>query len=167
MPAAQLSPNNMEEVKVGIQAIGYLVTWVIVCVGWFVNNKQNRARDERKELRDQINDIAEVIRNVESDAVAYLTVKGGASTVSYWTVYLGVRRVHSAIVRDKIFKTDKIESTLIDYRKALTNRAMPGPSAPTKSPADVDKDLRYVSSTGIALIKALEECYGLKYPRKN
>ena len=167
MPAVPLPLNNLEEVKVAVQAIGYVVTWLIVCIGWLVNNKQNRSRDERKELRDQINDVAEVIRNVESDAVAYLTVEGGSSAVSYWTVYLGVRRVHSAIVRDKVFKTDQIEDALIEYRKALTDRAMPGPSASPKSPADLDKDLRYVSSTGNTLIKTLEERYASKYPRKD
>lgn len=167
MPAAQSPPNSLEEVKVAIQAIGYGVTWLIVCIGWYVNNKQNRSRDERKELRDQINDVAEVIRNVESDAVAFLTVPGGSTTVSYWTVYLGVRRVHSAIVRDKIFKTDIIEQALIEYRKALTDRAMSGPNAASKAPVEVNKDLRHVSSSGNALIKAIEECYTSKYPRKS
>jgi hypothetical protein len=159
--------DNYENIKIAVQAIGYIVTWLIVLVGWRVNNRQNQNRDERKELRDQINDIAEVIRNVEADVVAYLTTGDGTSTASYWTVYLGVRRVHSTIVRDQVFKTKQIETALIEYRQAITDRAMPGPAAPAKNPAELDKDLRQVSKCGNALIKALEERYSEKYPRKD
>jgi hypothetical protein len=165
-PAVPSTPDNLAGIRVAIQAVGYVVTWIIVCIGWFVNNKQNRSRDERKELRDQINDIADVIRNVESDAVAYLTHEGNAPTASFWTVYFGVRRVHSTIVRDPIFETDATKLALIEYRKALTDRAMPGPSATAKSPVETNRDLQHVSSSGNALIKTLEENYSVRYPRK-
>lgn len=167
MPAVPSPSDSWECTKIAVQAVGYAVTWMIVFFGWYVSSNQNRSRDERKELRDQINYIAEVIRNVEADAVAYLTLARGSGTVSYWTVYLGVQRVSSTIIRDQVFKTHEISNALIEYRKALTNRAMPGPKAASKTSDEIDSDLRHVSSSGNALIKALEEHYSKKYPRKN
>lgn len=167
MPAVTSQTVSYEGWKIAIQAAGYIITWLIVFAGWRVNNKQNQSRDDRKELRDQINDIAEVIRNVEADVVAYLIAGAGTPSASYWTVYLGVRRVHSTIVRVPVFKTSHIESALIDYRKAITDRAMPGPNAPGKTPEELDQDLRHVSKCGNALIKALEVRYADMYPRKS
>jgi CHASE3 domain sensor protein len=154
----------MEWVKLGIQVLGYIVTWGIVFAGWRVNNGQNKQRDERKERRDQIGDITDAIREVESNVVAYLTDSETANASSYWTVYFGVRQVNSSVVLCSLLATQEIDKLLRSYRKAVTDEAMPGPQAAKPTGHKLDAALRVVASSGNSLIRGLESRYRELYP---
>lgn len=165
MPATPTDTNDtMELVKIGIQALGYAVTWAIVLIGWRVNNTQNRKRDDRKELRDQVNDIAEAIRNVEANVVSYLTSADGERTSSYWTVFFGVKQVNASIVSCRQFKTEAISDLLVNYRNSITDKAMPGPNAVLPAGAKLSAVLRDASSAGTSLARGIELRYRELYP---
>ncbi|WP_139232696.1 hypothetical protein [Duganella sp. CF458] len=164
MPAETTNANNLFEfAKIGIQLVGYGVTWGIVFRGWKVSNEQNAKRDDRKELRDLVNDIADSIRNVEADVVSYLTSTEGKSA-SYWTVHFGVRQVNASIVGSKIFNTKPINDLLIAYRQAVTDKALQGPDSPALTGHQLSSALRGVSSAGTSLIRGIETRYREIYP---
>lgn len=164
MPAETTNASNLWElVKIGVQVVGYGVTWCIVFKGWKVSNDQNSKRDDRKELRDLVNDIADAIRNVEADVVSYLTSNEGKSA-SYWTVQFGVRQVNASIVGCKTFDTTAINDLLLTYRQAVTDKAMQGPDSPQPTGAQLSTALRGVSSAGTSLVRGIERRYRELYP---
>lgn len=166
MPAVTTNDasNGLEVAKLVIQVLGYVVTWVIVFAGWRVNNSQNKYRDQRKELRDQIGAIVEAIREVESNAVSYLTDAGESNDASYWTVYFGVHQVNSSIVLCKLLDTPEIGKVLRNYRQAITDKAMPGPTATTPTGVQLNAALRAIAAAGNSLVRALETRYRDLYP---
>ncbi len=48
----------------GIPSYFYFVTWLLVFFGWFFTNYQNHRTASRKELRDQISDIHELLSDM-------------------------------------------------------------------------------------------------------
>jgi hypothetical protein len=154
-----------EITKTGIQVVGYVVTWFFVHRGWSESRKQNEDRDERKELRDQINGIASSLRNVEADVVSYLTSEG-ATPASYWTVFFGVRQINASVVACTPFATAEIQRALVAYRQAVTDKAAPGPTSVLPTGEKLNTALRGVSSAGVTLVRALENRYREIYPFK-
>lgn len=160
-----VTSSSLEVAKIAIQVLGYAVTWGIVFVGWRVNNSQNKRRDERKELRDQIGSIIDAVREVESNVVTYLTEQGGESKdASYWTVYFGVHQVNSSVVLCKLFDTPEIGKRLRSYRQAITDKAMPGPTSVLPTGTQLNSVLRTVSAAGNGLVRELETRYRELYP---
>lgn len=165
MPAETLSDKDwMEIVKIVIQVIGYIVTWLFVQHGWKVANSQNFRRDERKELRDLVSDICDSIRNVEADVVSFLTPSGEAKTSSYWTVHFGVRQVNSSLVTCSVLDTVRIREALFKYRQTLTGKVIQGPQSPLPTGFALDTALRDTSKAGGDLIRELENRYRELYP---
>lgn len=165
MPAETPNASDcMEIAKIAIQITGYIVTWLIVFSGWHVNNRHNARRDDRKELRDLVDDISELIRTVESDIVSFLTSTEGPQTSSYWTVQFGVRQVNSAIVGCKVFDTDTLSNLLVAYRQAITDKAIQGPETALPKGHELSIALRGVSSAGTKLVRGLELQYRARYP---
>jgi len=170
MPAATTNAASgidwWEVAKVAIQVIGYVVTWTFVIRGWKESRTQNADRDERKEIRDQINGVASALRNVEADIVSYLTSTEGALSASYWTVFFGVKQINASVVACAPFKTPEIQRTLIAYRQAVTDKAASGPTATLPTGDRLNAALRGVSSAGVGLVMALENRYREMYPFK-
>jgi len=170
MPAATTSAASgidwWEVAKVTIQVLGYIITWTFVFKGWKESRRQNGERDERKELRDQINGVASTLRNVESDIVSYLTSAEGATSASYWTVFFGVKQVNASVVACAPFNTPEIQRSLVAYRQAVTDKAAAGPTAAIPSGDKLNSALRGVSSAGVSLVMALENRYRQIYPFK-
>jgi len=168
MPAPPpLEASSLEWLKISIQSLGYIIGWVIVVVGWNVNNAQNRSRDERRDLRDRVNEIAELIRDVESDVVALLTVNEPNAAGRFWTVQFGVQRVNQAIVTSTVFNTPAVSKALINYRAATTEKAISGPTSIPKLQQRRDKDLHQVSKAGLSLVRAIEDVFIAEYPRRH
>lgn len=170
MPAATTNAANgidwWEAAKIIIQIAGYLITWTFVLRGWKESRRQNEDRDERKELRDQINGVASALRNVEADIVSYLTSAAGTSSTSYWTVFFGVKQINASVVACAPFKSSEIQRALVTYRQAVTDKAAAGPTAALPTGAKLDGALRGVSSAGVGLLMALENRYREIYPFK-
>jgi hypothetical protein len=167
MPAVTTSASDsMELTKMGIQAVGYVVTWVIVLIGWGVSNRQNRDRDDRKEMRDHVSSLADSIREVEANVVSYLTDVEGRSASSYWTVHFGVRQVNLMVVSYANFNTGELQKLLRIYRQAITDTAMPGPSTKSPTGAKLDTTLRTVAAAGNGLVRGLESRYRELYPHR-
>ncbi len=154
----------MEWLKIAVQVIGYGVTWWIVLAGWRVSNQQNRNRDQRKEIRDQIGIVVDAIREVESNVVAYLTDGEERNVAKYWTVYFGVQQVNSSVVLCALLNSHMVEKYLKLYRQAITDTAMSGPTSTAPVGATLDSTLRTVVSSGNGLIRALEDRYRELYP---
>lgn len=165
MPVGTTSASDgIEWAKLAIQASGYVITWIFVFIGWKVNSTQNKHRDERKELRDQIVSITDAVREVESNVVSYLTDSGAANASSYWTVYFGVRQVNASVVLCGLLKTLETDKLLRGYRQAITGQAMPGPQAAKPTGQALDSALRAVASAGNSLVRGLENRYRELYP---
>jgi hypothetical protein len=165
MPAETAADSSwLEVLKIFIQVAGYAVTWSIVFKGWQVTNRQNAKRDERKELRDLVNDIADGIRNTEASVVAYFTSTEGPQVASYWTVHFGVRQVNASIVSCAVFNTDRLSSSLLGYRQAITGGAIQGPQSKLPTGVALDAALRGVSKAGADLTRELESRYRELFP---
>lgn len=159
--------SNLEFVKIGVQSLGYIGGWALVVWGWTVNHSQNRSRDVRKELRDRVNEIANIVRDVEADVVSYLTGEEGQSrSASFWTVQFGAKRVNASVVMSRTFNTSEIEAALISYRQAITGQALEGPNSQPKSPTARDRDMRQVSKCGNSLVRVLESRYAELYDQQ-
>jgi hypothetical protein len=146
-----------------VQAVGYAVTWVIVIYGWRVTSRHNNERDLRKDLREQIDLLGELIRQVESDVVCLLWRRDRGTGTTYWTVYFGVQRISAAVCRHPVLRESPVIGALIAYRIAVTDRALPGP-ANTQPAQAIEELLQDVSSKGNELIKSLEALYFRRYP---
>jgi len=170
MPAATTNAASgidwWDVAKVIIQILGYVITWTFVWRGWKESRRQNEDRDERKELRDQINGIASALRNVEADIVSYLTSSDGTTPASYWTVFFGVKQINASVVACTPFKTSEIQRALVAYRQAVTDKAASGPTAALPVGDKLNAALRGVSSAGVSLVMALENRYREVYPFK-
>ncbi len=49
------------------------VTWVIVIIGWFIVNHQHNARIKRNEIRTLVDDIQQLLKDIENNAIQYHT----------------------------------------------------------------------------------------------
>lgn len=145
-----------------VQAVGYAVTWLIVVCGWRVTNRHNHDRDLRKDLREQIDLVGELVRQVEGDLVCLLSRRDQRMGASYWTVYFGVQRIGAAVCRNPLLRESNVVDTLIAYRIAVTSRALPGPATIYISD-EVEDVLKLVSSKGNDLMKALDGYYFRRY----
>ncbi len=166
MPLDAKPETDWEFYKLIIQGVGYAVTWIIVFVGWQVAHSQNAKRDQRKELRDQVDLLTQHIRTVESDVVTYLTSIDETTSVSYWAIYFGVQRINSSITRIDCFSEKYVIDALIDFRKAVTSKAISGPNSTKPVDQDLDEALKEVSRKSNGLIQVMEARYLNHYPPK-
>jgi hypothetical protein len=54
-----------------VQAVGQLITWVLVIAGWYWVSRSNDRRETRKELRSLIDGTRSLIGAIESTAYEY------------------------------------------------------------------------------------------------
>lgn len=162
-PHMPISKTDYELWKTLFQAVGYAVTWCIIIFGWRVNEAQNRQRDQRKDLREQIDLITGFVRNVESDVVSCMLMHSDRARASYWTVYFEVQRIYSDVCRIGVMKKKPVIDALIAYRAAVTEKALPGPDSARQSEV-ADALLKEVSRKGNELIRAMEDRYAELYP---
>jgi hypothetical protein len=145
-----------------VQAVGYAVTWLIVVYGWRVTNRHNHDRDLRKDLREQIDLVGELVRQVEGDLVCLLSRRYQRMGASYWTVYFDVQRISAAVCRNPLLRESNVVDALIAYRIAVTGHALPGP-ATVHVVEEVEDVLKLVCGKGNDLMKALDGYYFRRY----
>ncbi|WP_444633867.1 hypothetical protein [Cupriavidus oxalaticus] len=122
------SINNGETLRTVIQAVGYLVTWLIVFLGWRVAANQNKIRDERKEIRDKVDELCEAIDDAKADFVSHLTSESIDLSL-YWKVFLSAGRINNLIRQFPLGASENVNNRLIEFRKILTGDALGGPSS--------------------------------------
>ncbi|MEX3937408.1 hypothetical protein AB4Y32_37720 [Paraburkholderia phymatum] len=153
--------NNIEWWKLGIQAGAYAVTWIIVFVGWRVSSNQNDRRDARKELREHVDAVEELIREAETNGVNFLS-QDEANVALYWSTYFAVQRIDVSNL--PLPNLGDITRQLVLFRRLMTNKVTIGPDTPLPSAAERRQLMLEVSRGANRFIATLEDGYRSRYP---
>ncbi|SFB12026.1 hypothetical protein SAMN04515620_11927 [Collimonas sp. OK607] len=148
--------------KLIVQVAGTIITWTLVFGGWFVNNRQNAKRDERKELRERIDNLIQEAWAIEELCIAYLAEATEEKNVpSYWLVVSKLARLTSAVSGLKQTHGIDAQMSCIALRQAITTKAIQGPQRKTIKPSD--PLLGRISASTNALADALDKAFFARY----
>ena len=103
-----------------IYYVSQTVTWLIVLIGWFVIDKQNNRREQRKEIRAAIDALGEMLDVLEQDAINFHT--SGFDERKGSELRLAIQRLSARVGRLSFSENVNLNTRIIDLRRAITLR---------------------------------------------
>ena len=101
-----------------VKGIYYVISWVVVCIGWLVVNQQNNRREERKEIRASLGDIHKEVDDLVAMSIAYHK-KNSHSPDDSKAIRLKMHKVGFKILHLH-FHSDKVNRAIYELRHSIT-----------------------------------------------
>lgn len=102
-----------------VGALGQIVTWILVIVGWVVVNRQHNQRETRKELRAQLDKVRDTVFKIEGLSETYHTDESPSGSDAKQIKIL-IQRVGAAIDRLMLLESREAQKRIIALRQAIT-----------------------------------------------
>lgn len=147
-----------------LQAFAPAVSWVLVILGWWIVSSGHNRREDRKEVRASLTQIATLIRAIEENAHRYLV--SSATSEESRTLSIAIKRDLKRLSGDLqrfelSCKGTQYRFELIGFRQAIT-----GGEFDSKRRAACAQDsvkLADVSSAADALVAVLEVAFASRF----
>lgn len=141
---------------------GQAVSWAIIFVGWYVVNRQNNARETRKEIRASLLDLYKHLDGIEDAAFNYHAGTGNAGEAR--KIRRDIQQIAARIVLARRGSMQiSYSRELAAFRKAVTFENFDTANFVAKPAQDPLFD--QISDTKRNLIMALEQAYSKAYPK--
>lgn len=139
-----------------------IVTWVLVMAGWWLVNRQNNIRENRKEIRTLIDKIQLSLDEIESQAIQYHTNEQSSEMAFQLKRSLNQKlRNKLDVLKLRKLDIDKCHSSLKQFRQAVTLENF---DTSNFKPQHISDDL--IKKIWLAKDKfsnELENCFAKKY----
>lgn len=158
MPAANASPN------LDWLITAQYTTWVLVLMGWLLNEGLNRGRDNRKETRSQIDDLRKSIDELAALGMTYYTSKKpGDSAKTEADIKIKVKRMFFSVQFTASKLGVSLDKELSKFDECLTGGSFESSERETLTYAS-DEVLR-IGLNANELVSSLENGFLRKHGR--
>jgi hypothetical protein len=139
-----------------------IVTWISVIAGWWLVNRQNNIRENRKEIRALIDKIQLSLDEIESQAIQYNTNEQSSELAFQLKRSLNQKlRSKLDVLKLRKLNLDKCDTFLKQFRQAVTLENFDTSSF---RPQHISDDLiKKIWLTKDKLSNELEKCFAKKY----
>jgi hypothetical protein len=144
-------------------ASAQIITWLLVILGWYLVNRQNNAREKRKELRALLDQTQKLLDDIETQAIAYHTVEATGERAFFLKCTISQKLKHKLDVLSR--RSLNLESSLTllkELRKSITLNNFDSASYEKKELSD--PLVRDIWLSKDRLSHELEKCFARKYP---
>ena len=144
-----------------VSAVGQLVTWSLVVVGWLVINRQHNRREARKETRAQLDDLRDALVELERNAEDYHTASAHSETDAR-RIKVQLQRATYVVDRLGLLNRQERDVRIIALRRAITFK-----NFDTNGHAAQELSGELVAGINAAvddLVNALESAFRLRNP---
>ena len=144
-----------------VQGFGQAVTWAIVLFGWHIVNKQNNARESRKEIRSSIDRLIVRIEKLGELAIKFHSTEFDASLAR--SILQELQNIQKTTKLTGLLSNSEQNQLNIDIRRSITLKNFDQSSYKQLSLRDPQIDRISCAVTNI--IDAVENGFLKKFPR--
>lgn len=139
------------------------ITWLLVIVGWVVVHFLGEARERRKEVRSELDEIFAELREIETDACS-LHCADTYSGIEGRHVLVALESVERRILRLRMYDDSEFLRAIVSLRQAISLKNF-SISEFVKQDGD-SPILAEISWTTEELIDVLDSGYRTRYPER-
>lgn len=143
-------------------SVAQIVSWLLIISGWLVINRQHNQREDRKELRTQLDKLIALLISLEGDAISYHLANEIESS-SARNIKVKLKRVSHSVRHLSLGKVTDVNRRVISLRRAITLENF---DTVHHTPQDPRSDLVDAINHSLdELVNYLEDAFRQKYPR--
>jgi Mg2+ and Co2+ transporter CorA len=155
-----MAQNIQFDISHIISAIGQVVTWILVIIGWTVINRQHNVRESRKEMRAQLDILRKSVLQVETRAENYHIAEKHSDEEAR-KIKVELTRVANIVDRLQLLNQHEQEHRIIKLRKSITLNNF---DSHEHKQLSLDSNLiAKINSAVDDLINSLEQSYKQRY----